>query len=53
MLFTAGHEEPRRALQKSIAAEINPSCSAGRDRVMSGCVSSEGWHVQQETNLPG
>jgi len=18
-----------------------------------GCVSSEGWHVQQETNLPG
>jgi hypothetical protein len=19
----------------------------------SGCVSSEGWHVQQETNLPG
>jgi hypothetical protein len=20
---------------------------------MSGCVSSEGWHVQQESNLPG
>ena len=20
---------------------------------LSGCVSSEGWHVQQETNLPG
>ena len=24
MLFTADHEEPRRALQKFIAAEINP-----------------------------
>ena len=24
MLFTSGHEEPRRALQKFIAAEINP-----------------------------
>jgi hypothetical protein len=20
---------------------------------LSGCVSSEGWHVQQETDLPG
>jgi len=24
-----------------------------REICMSGCVSSEGWHVQQETNLPG
>ena len=24
MLFTAEHEEPRRSLQKFIAAEINP-----------------------------
>ena len=23
------------------------------ERFTSGCVSSEGWHVQQETNLPG
>ena len=23
------------------------------EKVSSGCVSSEGWHVQQETNLPG
>ena len=27
---------------------------AGRaERFTSGCVSSEGWHVQQEINLPG
>jgi hypothetical protein len=24
-----------------------------RESRLSGCVSSEGWHVQQETNLPG
>src|SRR6266478_9669174 len=24
-----------------------------REIRLSGCVSSEGWHVQQETNLPG
>jgi hypothetical protein len=24
-----------------------------REICLSGCVSSEGWHVQQETNLPG
>ena len=24
-----------------------------REICMSGCVSSEGWHVQQETDLPG
>jgi len=24
-----------------------------REMRLSGCVSSEGWHVQQETNLPG
>jgi hypothetical protein len=24
-----------------------------REICMSGCVSSEGWHVQQEINLPG
>jgi hypothetical protein len=24
-----------------------------REICMSGCVSSKGWHVQQETNLPG
>jgi hypothetical protein len=24
-----------------------------RENRTSGCVSSEGWHVQQETNLPG
>jgi citronellyl-CoA dehydrogenase len=32
MLFTADHEEPRRALQKFIAAEINPSSTNGRRR---------------------
>ena len=24
-----------------------------RENLMHGCVSSEGWHVQQEINLPG
>ena len=24
-----------------------------REICLSGCVSSEGWHVQQEINLPG
>jgi hypothetical protein len=24
-----------------------------REICLSGCVSSKGWHVQQETNLPG
>jgi hypothetical protein len=24
-----------------------------REIRLSGCVSSEGWHVQQEINLPG
>jgi hypothetical protein len=24
-----------------------------RETRLFGCVSSEGWHVQQETNLPG
>jgi hypothetical protein len=30
MLFTAEHEEPRRSLQKFIAAEINPHVDSGR-----------------------
>src|ERR1019366_9073023 len=29
------------------------SGSRMRENCMSGCVSSEGWHVQQEINLPG
>jgi hypothetical protein len=30
MLFTADHDEPRRILQKFIAAEINPLSMNGR-----------------------
>src|ERR1700738_1030443 len=30
-----------------------PYKSRMREICLSGCVSSEGWHVQQETNLPG
>ena len=31
MLFTADHDEPRRALQKFIAAEINPHVDEWED----------------------
>jgi hypothetical protein len=38
-------------------ASVEPSAvlcdSRMREIRMSGCVSSEGWHVQQGTNLPG
>jgi hypothetical protein len=32
---------------------VKSSESRMREICLSGCVSSEGWHVQQETNLPG
>jgi citronellyl-CoA dehydrogenase len=52
MLFTADHEEPRRALQKFIAAEINPSCNAGRGRVMSGSEISSREPTSDRGGLP-
>ena len=35
------------------AAPVRSSLSRVRENCQSGCVSSEGWHVQQEINLPG
>ena len=43
-------------LQKALHAKQRRevlSESRMREICLSGCVSSEGWHVQQETNLPG
>jgi len=40
-----------------LARRARTSADAQRDgpveRLKSGCVSSEGWHVQQEVDLPG
>src|ERR1700741_452981 len=43
------------AWARRAVGEGGKSCpGAGcREILMSGCVSSEGWHVQQGTNLPG
>ena len=44
-------------VQKLQAASHGTPCvfseSRMRENCQSGCVSSEGWHVQQEINLPG
>ncbi|HEX4967537.1 MAG TPA: hypothetical protein VFV44_03370, partial [Nitrospiraceae bacterium] len=38
----------RESLRREVLSE-----SRMREICLSGCVSSKGWHVQQETNLPG
>ena len=40
----------RRAVDEGVTSCPRAGC---REIRMSGCVSSEGWHVQQGTNLPG
>src|SRR5229473_2553326 len=40
----------RRAVGEGVRSCPRAGC---REIRMSGCVSSEGWHVQQETSLPG
>ena len=47
---------PTQAQAARIFSELMASAAAGGEaleKVKSGCVSSEGWHVQQGLNLPG
>src|ERR1700704_1040557 len=46
---------PKQAWARRAVGEGVKFCPrAGCGKIcLSGCVSSEGWHVQQETNLPG
>ena len=48
LCLAAQSRRPGRARRLDDAGE-----SRMREICMSGCVSSEGWHVQQEANLPG
>ena len=51
-------QTPERVQDPQMASHVKQrrevlSESRTREIFMSGCASSKGWHVQQETNLPG
>jgi len=41
------------AVARLAYAQLSGGLSRMREICLSGCVSSEGWHVQQELDLPG
>ena len=45
--------KPRAVSLLSVYLAVKPVGEPDAGDRTSGCVSSEGWHVQQETNLPG